>query len=123
MLLFCKRTGGAFQKVDNGDKLSNIRIHSPTSHSKTQLAHPMEESCGLLEKGSHLGTLVNRSLYGQETAVQLVDQAHVHHIAEGNKPKCIRLKKHLNENHINHFLEWILGTFIVNICFVIRHFG
>jgi len=70
----------------------------------------------LLEKGSHLGTLVNRSLYGQETAVQLVDQAHVHHIAEGNKPKCIRLKKkHSNDN----LLEWILGIFIVNICFLL----
>lgn len=80
----------------------------------------MEESCGLLEKGSHLGTLVNRSLYGQETAIQLVDQAHVHHVAEGNKPKCIRFnKKHLNDNHINHFLEWILGIFIVNICFLL----
>lgn len=36
-----------------------------------------------MEEGGHLGALVHRALDRQEAAVQLINQTHVYHIAEG----------------------------------------
>lgn len=61
------------------------RCHLPAVHGKTQLAHGMEESCSLLQKGRHFRTLIDRALHRQEAAIQLVNHTHIHHIAEENQ--------------------------------------
>lgn len=57
---------------------------SPSGHNKTQLAHAVQQSWGLLEESRHLGVLVYRTLDWQETPVQFVDQTHVYYIAVRN---------------------------------------
>lgn len=64
-----------------GDVRQDRRQHSPSGHDEAQLAHAVQQRRGLLEERRHLGVLVHGTLHRQEAAVQLVDQAHVYHVA------------------------------------------
>lgn len=71
---------------------------SPSSDDEAQLADAVQQSRGVLEEGGHLGTLVHGSLDGQEAAVQLVNQTHVHHVAAGNRTVDIVLLEAASQN-------------------------
>lgn len=60
-------------------------FHLPAGHGEAEFAHGIQQRGSLLQEGGHLGTLVHRALDGQEAAIELIDQAHVHHVAEGDQ--------------------------------------
>ena len=64
----CERLGGGGE-------------HSPGRHGEAQPAVAVQHGRGLLQECRHLGALVDGPLHRQEAAVQLVNQAHVDHVA------------------------------------------
>lgn len=65
-------------------------LHLPAGDGEAELAHAVQQRGCLLQEGGHLGALVHGALDGQEAAVELVDQAHVHHVAGGDQTQETR---------------------------------